>query len=331
MSVTIDWSLYPTNIKPTNCTSIISFCDKKKREILDYCAKLLDGDITKEIYINKLCEYIFWFYDRCEHCNKFDGDNVIKKILLTMASILNDKILSVLYMKIFDKIKYDDLFRYCSKEFVDTIMNELINLQIIISESDFENICKYKHIKLIEYSLDNKIIPTKKNYQSLFFETERCKYNLSYMYKYLEKSIEIFLDNGYDFTYDDFLLATNRHIEIKNFATYNFVLDYEFLKICLRGSFYPSYYNKFIFTPKNIEEMLKDETIKLDFIKPYLNNTLPISCLETACNTGKLTIIKYLINECKMVPNKTCLLNIINCQFMHTIKYVVKSYVELNP
>jgi hypothetical protein len=273
-----------------------------------------DIDIEKEII---LCEYIVWFYDECNHCKKFDF-NIIQTLFFTIVSMLDDKsdIIDIIYTNVFDSPK-----SYYTESVNDIIIDELIKLNIMISEDDFNTICCYQHIKLIEYALDNKIIPTQDNFNDLLCGKDR---------ENIIECIYLFLEHGYNLLYEDFLSVLRKRIEIKNFEKYNFVLDTKFIITCADFNFYPSYYNKIKLTHNDIEELLKIDYINLTSMKPFLNSTLPISCLEIACSTGNLSIIKYLINKCKLTPNKTCLLNVLNSQAKKTIKFVVESYVKLN-
>lgn len=194
----------------------------------------------------------------------------------------------------------------------------LLTLGPVLCEDYLTASCFVLNKDIIDFLLDNKLVPTSKCMQAIFARTitdDLFEHKISHLkisninknfpysikdivnIKKYSNIIETLLKYNYKLTYQDVLDATELYIQIDNIEKYNINFDSKFLEICSGVGFYPNY----------------KHNIKAD-----------VKCLQKECvKSGNLTSIKELVNKLHIKPDAICMQNA--CKFrsnLQTIKFL---------
>jgi len=136
----------------------------------------------------------------------------------------------------------------------------------------------------------------------------QCTENGSYNKKEVATILDIFISHGLVITKEIILLLLDHGCYINNIEKYNIDIDEEIILKCIDKSYYPYEY-KFIPTTKCIfAECTKNNNLEqIKILKEKGALFLP-EHLDKACGIRKNgKVIKFLINECNVVPNDECI------------------------
>ena len=169
--------------------------------------------------------------------------------------------------------------------------------------------CRAQDMVKIECALDNKIIPTKENVKHA---VRMASHHTPQ--KKRKEILELFINYGYTFTYDDFIFSVEEGVFIDNVQRFKFVFDERFLDICHERHYYPAY---------NYEELgLLDQ----------IDNKIALLCKESG--SDNYTRIQKLIKIGGKIT-KSCVNNAIDCLNIYTKKmnekkilFVLKKYPD---
>jgi hypothetical protein len=202
------------------------------------------------------------------------------------------------------KFKQNNLYNSIQSNNI-TLCKKLIRNGCMIDNTCLENALRVKNIEIIEFLLQNKIIPTKKCFSELFSSmTDSTK---------IPAIIDLLITGGYVITKEDVYLATEKHIIINNFENLGIKLDNDYMYVCANASIYP-YMNITGLKPNLL--CLQIECLKknnLPIIKKFINSGIKpdIMCLQNACSLYNNTaVILYLMNEVGIIPDMQCIFNI---------------------
>ena len=118
---------------------------------------------------------------------------------------------------------YDEIILEKALRYGGTLDNSL--LEKCCSSS---NICMYN---IIRFLFSNGISPTYTSFEKLINNK-----NINY---YLDINVKLFLEYGYNITYEHLLKLTSKKIKIDNIEKYGIKLDDNYLKVCDKINFYP--------------------------------------------------------------------------------------------
>ncbi len=186
--------------------------------------------------------------------------------------------------------------------------------------------CHGQNKEMIEFLLDNKIVPTSDCIKALFTSAVNNdiidineKYGKNMFYeksvpvspkdsiniKNITELLNILLNYNYTITYDDLIFITKYYVTIPNIQKYNLTFDNKFLEICSEIGFYPPY----------------DHNIKPD-----------IRCLQKECiKSGNLQAIKELVLKQKIKPDNICIQNAcIHKANLPTIRFLVDNNASVD-
>ena len=232
---------------------------------------------------------------------KYDNFEVDQKILETACSeglikfvekIITKKILVPTQKCLYNAVSGNSKGAYASIDLCKFLISSgcQLNTECLI------NACKNRNIGIIEFILQNKIVPTRECFIALFsndnndyvrmrrFQRTGKNNNIGSA-EPTTKIIDMLASAGYKVTYDDIVLATQNKIFINDYTRFGIKLDEKFMEICAEVGYYP--YN-------------------LDGIKPTLK------CLQKECGksmAGSLATIKNIINKDGVEPDVICLQN----------------------
>ena len=118
---------------------------------------------------------------------------------------------------------YDEIILEKALRYGGTLDNSL--LEKCCSSS---NICMYN---ILRFLFSNGISPTYTSFEKLINNK-----NINY---YLDINVKLFLEYGYNITYEHLLKLTSKKIKIDNIEKYGIKLDDNYLKVCDKINFYP--------------------------------------------------------------------------------------------
>jgi hypothetical protein len=185
----------------------------------------------------------------------------------------------------------------------------------------YEKACIKCNYVVIEWFFDNKHIPTSNEFKLIFKNKNTLLIN---------KIIDLFVKYGYIIDYADFILITKSRIIYQYDIDPNFLTN-EFNQLCDELEFFPPYYKYTINFLHRKSTQLDNITSFNDFKKYVRPDLQPdIICLTNACSNGTLRALRFLIEECNLIPNNECLENVIN-NYKPQLKYIIKKYIEYHP
>ena len=177
-----------------------------------------------------------------------------------------------------------------------------------LNTETLESACKSNNPDLVKFILDNKIKPNNNCFKNVCGQggDERARAYTHYLPKRravgvsnCSTNIDLLQNAGYKITYEDVCFAAENQVEINNFSLLGIKLKNDFMKLCTKYDFYPSY--------------------DMSHLKP------DVECLYEACNKpGNLSNIKKMINKYKLKPDIKCLR--FACQHkanLQTIKFLM--------
>jgi len=181
------------------------------------------------------------------------------------------------------------------------ILKQLISMGPELSEDYLVAACYGNNKDMMEFLLDNKIVPNNKCIPALFSKEIKSFIDLSNYNKFtvsketpysikdsgsikkLSDLVNIILKYNYNLEYNDLLFLTKNFIQINGIERYNIKFDSKFLEVCAEAGFYPNY----------------NHGINPD-----------IKCLQKECGkSGNITAIKDLIKKYKFKPDNICMQN----------------------
>jgi len=150
--------------------------------------------------------------------------NIVYRVLDNMINFVNTFVNILICtdeaMKYIDKNIYEKF-----KDCVDSINNVF---PIPVDIKCLEKACTLRHMGLIKYIVNKKIIPTHECFESLFkIDGRGNKYFGEIFYG---KYIKILVDYGYVITYNDMYYITSKYIRLND--TYGIKIDRKFDNLC---------------------------------------------------------------------------------------------------
>ena len=250
--------------------------------------------------------------------------------LLSIYPVSNNK--QMIYNNIITKILENGYKLTTNK--INVIVEKHININIfkykIEITNDIINLClQYCNDFLLVHIFDHKIVPTSEMFSVLFTYDK---------YKYDPKNcIKLFLQYGYVFTYNDFILMTKHYIVLDNDINFNindlpkeFITD-EFIQLCEKFDFYPKYYKPSLNFLRE-KAFTLHKVIDVNEYKKYLHPNLQpdMQCLINACQSSGKKAIQFFVEECHLIPNNDCLLAVL-LNDKAPRRYIIEKYIEFHP
>ena len=242
-----------------------------------------------------------------------------------------DKVININYIK--NAIKY---FHF------DDLM-QVINATnyFIFNDCMFKLICETNldRVKKIKFFIDNKIVPTVTHFTAIINAiTAHKKYDDEWVifskihYNYmthhntcdiLVKCIEIFIDNGFILTYEQFLQCVKRNVFISN--KYANLFDYKY-----DHRYFDIYFENALEKTKKIRRnhcrIIRQKDTLHDFCNKYQVNIVPsMEILENMYMIGLYqSAEKIRVKLKETIPTTKCLENILNqhCKFHNSIETI---------
>lgn len=198
------------------------------------------------------------------------------------------------------------------------IIKQLIPMGPELCQDYLVSACYGANKEMMEFLLDNKIIPNNQCIPALFTrEIPKTFIDLSHYNKYTVNKnlpyslkdapyikafsdlVNILLKYNYNLEYNDVLYLTRNFIQINQIERYNIKFDSKFLETCSEVGFYPTY----------------NHGLSPD-----------IKCLQKECSkSGNITAIKELIKKHKFKPDNICMQNACRIKSnVATIKYLAE-------
>lgn len=242
-----------------------------------------------------------------------------------------------------------DITNNIAKYYTLNILKQIILCGGIMDHEVLENACMMKtyHTNVgtsekIKFILENKIIPTQKAFDNILNNSKKTTEQNNFKYNRLKnscnnnaessKSIQLFIDYGYNLTYENLLDALKYNIIINNIENYNFVFDSKYLEICSQIGLYP--YKTNVKANLKCLEFECKKNGNLVSIRKMINDNKLIpneACLHAACsNKGNLQTIKFLVAKGGKIDFK-CLENIINVNYNTNTNYILTEFKKNNP
>lgn len=180
-------------------------------------------------------------------------------------------------------------------------------------------------IEIMKYILDHKVVPSSKCLDGEYFQPEK---------------ISLLLNYGLKITYDDVYKLVDCGFIVPNFYKYGIKPNGRLLRHCLNISNNKTncvfdYFDEMDFTPKILKDIFSSCS-RLNQILVLLKgrkSLLTIEHLRNACSIGRnIDVIRYLIEEHGIKPDKSCLLCACGCQDNNNevIEYLFSQGVKLD-
>ncbi len=245
------------------------------------------------------------FADYIKSNSPFMDSNICQNLITNLpyrSAIMNELFKVVVGGPIDKKVKLEIL-----NKAIDNIDKNLI-MQIFESCKDIT-----PDIQMID-SLTKRVYP---NASSLGASNSRL----------IAEIMDIFIIYGIKVDKELVIKLLNKTCYINNIEKYDVVIDEEILQICSNYSYYPYKFN--IKPPKSV--LLKEcsKTNNLETLKKLKESggEYDVDCLIEACknkNNGKS--IKYLINDCGVKANDSCVKVFQECYHVEALDLVIKGY-----
>lgn len=230
------------------------------------------------------------------------------------------------------------------------LCNSLLSLGCDLDTRCLEIACEHRHKNMIQFLLENKIIPNKICLQLLLKKSNNNNQNRYRRRRYYYRNryndnlsseddsnsdeittlIDLFVNVGYKLDYEDLLLITQNKVKINNFENLNIKIDEKFADVCNELGFYP--YPQLNIKPSIIRLQKEcEKSNNLTKIKNLITeyNLKPnVVCLRNACKlSDNRIIIKYLI-DLGIEPDEECVKNIGHATGLQYVSYVIDNYFE---
>jgi hypothetical protein len=246
-------------------------------------------DLTEEIINNIINQELENSIQYLIENQIFDENNLNKNNLINIIKKYDDDTLELILKKnIFSKIKFD-------KSDLDIIIENLEENMILqflelpcftdldLNGDFLDTACKTLSIKIIKLILENKVVPTQKQY-NLLFNNDNAKVHKDK----IVKLVNLFIHYGYEIKDEDIVFATKNKIELEpSQYTQKYIPSDEFYKNC-SIIFIPSY--------NNVNKQKAYENI----INNLLENTIFIYDLAYIKNIVK---VKFKNKKIKLTEN----------------------------
>jgi len=243
------------------------------------------------------------------HFADIDMYNIIVNII-SQREIINNTVPVIVSDKIFKKI-HDGTKYVCRFEKIHDNLLNVLKYKCNLNDMTFYYACSGHHLDTVAHFLDNKFVPKVEHFNAAL--NMHCNFNdyggqlENQEIKIKNKMINMFIEYGYDFTYDCLLLTIQSHITINSIDKFNFNYDDDtFMQTCHDSKFYP-YLDKI----KNkyrrlLRECERPNNIKN--IKTIINSNVEptVECLVRACTVNESMVIKLFLSK-GIIPNLRCL------------------------
>lgn len=200
-----------------------------------------------------------------------------------------------------------------------SLINELFLAGLVPSHELLVMACKYKNVKTVQFLLENKVIPDKECYQSIFSGNKD--------YRSLNDIIDLLIKCGYCLDYDDVVIATKHSTEIKNIERFDIKFKNDFMEICSTYNFYPKYKTNIPIDVSILVCECKKSGNITQIRKIIASGIVPnITCLEEACkHKNNLQVIKLLISK-GIKPNTNCIINMARSLHNSSLNFLLSQY-----
>lgn len=254
------------------------------------------SELTNENFNKILCK----LHDLKQYINSNDYDTVINSIITNKNLIhINDNALITicsdnadLYTKIVNFKKTKPIIKHL------ILTCEKISSEIICDD------------KLIQKILEQNILPTHKCFEILTSKSIEPNNNL------IPNIINLLIKFGLVLTLDDIKSLAKDYVDIDT-KPLNIIPDSDLVNICMGNAFFPQYLDKANITDEQFHNLFKanpnsfDFTDLDDFTKTH-KLKYDVECLQLACKIhGNNDMIDFLVNEKNVIPDITCVENII--------------------
>ena len=270
--------------------------------------------------------------------NIYKKKTITNEVITYIFSINNKKLNNVHLTNDF----HDDIIRI----FKNIDLNDDNIYKLICNVTNCDTLYRI----LLHFIYENKLIMFEKIITKIDVENinlikifEKINGNVN---EYINKFIDVVLNMNIKITKEFVIHLLNFKIKIDNFEKHNIVIDNEIMQKCCDVNFYP-----YILTIPPQESILIIECSrdvpnkKSTLIKNFntyaiekLTNFKKIGanftqkCLDVACNTfNNYEIIKFLINVCNLIINKSCIELYENCNYITGLGDVMNNYCKNFP
>lgn len=250
-----------------------------------------------------------------------------------------------------DKLIYEIVQKILLKKIIPskTALNNAIrhstveSIQLLITNgapADNETLdeaCLRADYLLMETFLNYKIVPTEtsmgylltdsSNYRSirnLNMKTPKNKKNYT-----IQDCIKLLIRYGYKITKEDIIHSIEYNIEIPDITNLGIEFDEEIVSACILNDF-TKYDDKveMKLTSKHLAIRCRQGS-NLSVIRKMVDSGVvpTIECLQEASTKRQyLQVIKYLVEDCGLNPDLTCVKNYCNNHGNSTLKYLIEKY-----
>lgn len=186
----------------------------------------------------------------------------------------------------------------------------LFDMGLRYSDDILEISCQFLEISLVQQIIDNKVNPSKKCFDCLFYDIDVWHPLNNKTYRHnkdqetvtkINKIVRIFISNGYLLTYEDVVVATKKRVIIDMVDSSDIKLDDKFRLLCSELKMYQPYKNIIkSYTIESFTALIQMKPVNMREIKEYIKKgVVPTQeCLEIACKyfNGR-PLIKLLLDS----------------------------------
>lgn len=285
-----------------------------------------------------------YFINTMIKCSEIKPDLKSVTALFQNKFIMGDTklILSIIKIFVLHGLKDDDLLKDAIRNNIYVVLfkknMDYETVQKFLLKSGYENECDNVIInKLLKtvaidvsslvYFLDNiKIIPDSENVKSLLNNPYIKDKNM------LQKIVNILVIYGLKINKELVLLLLDKNISVDYLEKHGIEVDEDIYTKCAKNNFYP-----YKLGCKPTDKIIHAEMCKrnnIDKIKDLkeLGGIFDICCLEVASGVlNNVKVLKYLVEELKIMPNETCVQNCVLSQKIDNwaqLEILLKNYTN---
>jgi hypothetical protein len=145
--------------------------------------------------------------------------------------------------------------------------------------------------------------------------------------KVIAEIIDIFILYGFKISKDIVIMLLRKGCYVNSIESHQITIDESILEVCAELSYYPYDFNCIPPHKVMLKECSKDNNLEQLKKLREKGGVINTECLANACGVRKNgKIIKYIINECKVKPNDTCLEKFQNIYGIETLDLLMQNY-----
>ena len=173
----------------------------------------------------------------------------------------------------------------------------------------------------------NEVKPDLVTIKALVSKSYCAETNGAYNKKEVATIMDIFIQYGFIVTKEILLILVDHGCCINNIETCEIEIDDDIMLKCIERNYYPIYYNGIPSDKCIIAECSKINNV--ENIKKLKDKGVKFKTehLAKACSVRKNgKVIKFLINECNVIPDDSCILNIEQLYSIDGLDLLIKNY-----